>query len=338
MQVRLAALTTAWLMRPAEAEPVATPTVTVAGYIETFYQLHFQNPDNRLTNLRGFDNRSRTFTLSNVALDVLGTSGRVSTRIVLQVGHTPSTYYLAEPRSPGAIGANASDSELWKYVQAATFAVRAPRETTIEAGLFPSPIGPEVLPVKDNWNWSRSNLFFGLPFYHAGFTVSRPLASAWSGKLHVYNGWNSVVDNNGYPSVAVSAAYAGDGTTAQLLYFGGVERSRGAAEGNGWRHLLDAYAQHRLTDTVVVAAHADAGIEPNDVGTSWWIAGAIATRLELHDTGLRRAARRLLLRTYGWSRCDLLARRVDRVGDRNARRSADRQRVRAVRIPTRPCF
>ncbi len=32
----------------------------------------------------------------------------------------------------------------------------------------------------------------------------------WTGKLYLYNGWNSVVDNNGDPSVGVSAAYSSD--------------------------------------------------------------------------------------------------------------------------------
>ena len=79
----------------------APASVTIGGYVEVFYQLHAQNPANRITNLRGFDNRSRTFTLSNVALDAKGERGPVAARIVLQVGATPSTYYLSEPASAG---------------------------------------------------------------------------------------------------------------------------------------------------------------------------------------------------------------------------------------------
>jgi hypothetical protein len=133
--------------RPA-AEPSASPgpTITVGGYLEMYYQAHFQNPANRLTNLRGFDNRSRTFTLSNVALDVNGETGPVTARVILQVGPTGSTYYLAEPVSAGSGSVNASNGELWKYVQQATVTAKAPGELTIEAGLFPSPIGPEVCP------------------------------------------------------------------------------------------------------------------------------------------------------------------------------------------------
>jgi hypothetical protein len=268
---------------PAEANQPDEVKLTVAGYLEMYYQAHFQDPSNRITNLRGYDNRSRGFTLSNVAVDLKGEKGPVTGRIILQLGHTPSTVYLVEPVSPGTGSVNTSSGELWKYLQAATVTVKGPSDTTIEAGLFTSPIGIEVFPIKDNWNWSRSNLFFGLPFYHTGIHVARPLGGGWTGKLHVYNGWNNVVDGNGYPSVAVSAGYSSASTTAQLLYFGGVERPTGAAEGKPWRHLFDALVQYAVTSDVSVAAQVDAGFEPNDLGTSSWVAAALYVKLALSD-------------------------------------------------------
>src|SRR5262249_14863903 len=111
--------------------------------------------------------------------------------------------------------------------------------------------------------------------------ISHPLASGWIGKLHVYNGWNSVVDNNGIPSAALSAAYSSAKTTAQLLYFGGVERPDGAPEGKAWRHLFDALVQTAITDPLSIAAQGDAGFEPNDIGTSWWVGGAAYAKLQL---------------------------------------------------------
>jgi hypothetical protein len=272
-----------WLMlliaTPAHADEAAT--ITLGGYLEAYYQLQAQNAENRITNLRGFDNRSRTFTLSNVVLDGKGERGPVSARVALQIGHTPSTYYLAEPSLGGTASVNATSSELWKYVQTATVAVKAPREFVVEAGLFPSPIGPEVIPVKDNWNWSRSTLFFGLPFYHTGATVSRALGCGWTGKLHIYNGWNSVTDNNRTPSIAVSASYANGDSLAQVLYFGGVERPANALEGQPWRHLVDAYVQHPLTTRLTVLAHGDAGTERGRLGRSWWLAGALSAKVTL---------------------------------------------------------
>jgi hypothetical protein len=246
-----------------EPDEPAAPAVelSVGGYVEAYYQAHFQNPSNHVTTLRGFDSRDRMFTLSNVALDVKGTRGPVTAHVTLQVGAAPTIYYGAEQQ--------------WKYIQQATLAYTAGSGLVVDAGLFPSPVGAEVIPIKDNWNWSRSDLFFGLPFYHTGVRAAYPLGHGWTGMIHVYNGWNSVEDNNPYPSVGVSAAYASDKVTGQVLYFGGIERPTGAPEGKAWRHLLDAYATISVTDQVSVLVHADGGVEPNDLGTSGWFAAAL---------------------------------------------------------------
>jgi len=240
--------------------------VVVGGYVEAFYQWHAQNPETRITNLRGFDARSRMFTLANVALDVKATTGPVTVRVIGQTGLTPQIYYAAEPED---------GAETWQHLQQATITAALPHELTVEAGLFPSPIGPEVFAVKDNWSFSRSNLFFGLPFYHTGARVSRPLGGGVTATLAVYNGWNSIIDNNDTPSVAASLAYAREGTTAQVLYFGGIERD------DTWRHLFDAYVQHAITDRVSVLAQANAGVEPGDLGTASWVAGALYGKLVL---------------------------------------------------------
>ena len=106
-----------------ESQPIAK--VTLAGYVETYYQLNFRTPSNHITNLRGFDNRDRTFTLSNVALDGKAERGPLAAHLILQIGSTPSTYYLAEPVLAGTNTVNATGPELWKYVQQATLAYTA---------------------------------------------------------------------------------------------------------------------------------------------------------------------------------------------------------------------
>lgn len=274
----------------AQAAPDDARSVTVGGYLEGYYQLSVQNPSNRLTNERGYDNRSRTFTLQNAAIDVKGETGAFSEHLVLQIGHTPSTYYLAEPTSMGTSSVDTSNGALWKYIQTATVTAKAPRDVSITAGLFLSPIGIETIAVKDDWNWSRSNLTFGLPNYLTGAMAAHSLGGHWTGKLGVVNGWNSVVDDNGYPSVLALAAYADKPTTAQILYLGGIERPTGAPEGQPWRSLFDVIAQTAVTDTIEVAAEVDAGFESGDLGTSWWTAGAGYVRLAL-DSELYVAAR-----------------------------------------------
>src|SRR5688572_24063792 len=131
MRLAISHLFLAAAVRLAAAQPDATesssaPKLSIGGYLEAYYQVHFQNPSNRITNLRGFDNRSRTFTLSNVALDLKGQKGPITTRITLQIGHTPSSYYLVEPASLGTPSVDTSTGELWKYLQAANITATLP--------------------------------------------------------------------------------------------------------------------------------------------------------------------------------------------------------------------
>lgn len=280
------------------AEPAATkPALALTGLVESYYQWNFNDPSSGITNARGFDNRHNSFTLSNVALDAQFDDGALLGRLTLQVGAAPSTYYLAEPALPGSGAANASGPELWKYVQQAYAGyrfefpalarlapARADRGLSVTAGLFLSPIGPESLAVRDNWTWSRSNLFFGLPFYHAGVRAQAPVSEHLQLTVAVTNGWNDVVDNNDDKSLWAQLLYSDATRTASLLAFTGVERPTGAAEGRAFRHLLDAHLTWHLSPALSVLLHGNAGLEPNDFGTSRWIAGALAARLALCPT------------------------------------------------------
>lgn len=269
---------------PTPARPPTSP-FTLGGYAEVFYQWNFNNPSNGITNFRGFDNRHNTFTLSNVALDAQWDHDDLLGRVTLQVGHTPSTYYLSEPVAAGASGANASDAELWKYIQQAYAGYRFGfgRGLTVTAGLFLSPIGPESMAVHDSWNWSRANLFFGLPFYHTGVRATSALSDDWEVTLAGYNGWNSVVDNNDEKSLSAQLTYTQPVVALSVLYFGGVERARGAVEGRAWRHLFDAHATWNPKPWLSLLAHANGGFEPNQVGVSHWAAGALYARFRVSE-------------------------------------------------------
>jgi len=263
-------------------------SLTLSGYAEMFYQWNFNNPSNGITNFRGFDNRHNSFTISNAVIDAMGTLGpirghSVSAHVALQIGHTPETYYLAEPISVGAAGAGSTGPPVWKFIQQANMSYRAPlgRGLLIEGGIFLSPIGPEGMAVKDQWNWSRSNLFFGLPFYHTGVRISYGFTDRINVSLAAYNGWNSVVDNNAQKSIAAQLTYSiTDKLTYQVLYFTGVERPTGAPEGKPWRHLFDSYLAWYPLKWLSLLGHADAGFEPNAFGTSWWAAGALYARFQ----------------------------------------------------------
>ncbi|HKQ71185.1 MAG TPA: outer membrane beta-barrel protein, partial [Polyangiaceae bacterium] len=137
-----------------------TPKVLPMGYVEAYYAYNFARPSNGITNYRGYDNRSNTFSITNAAIGAGWDAGDVTGRVVLQVGSAASTEYLGEPALAGTSSVNATGPDLWRFIQEAYVGSKVPhvRDFVLQAGVFLAPVGCESFAVKDNWNWSRSNL------------------------------------------------------------------------------------------------------------------------------------------------------------------------------------
>jgi hypothetical protein len=261
------------------AEPESALKVSPTGYIEAYYAYNFNHPSNGITNYRGYDNRHNTFTLQNAALGASFEAGRVGGKVMLQIGSVSSTYYSGEPTVPGAGGANGSSPALWRYLQEAYVTYKARCGVLVTAGVMASPIGMQSFAVKDQWAWSRSNLGYALPKYHTGVKATYELTERLSATVGVFNGWNSILDDNDGKSVEGHVTYrVPDRLLVQVLYFGGVERPAGAPEGQYWRHHFDAVGQVELTSWLQARAQADYGFEPNRFGTASWAAGELALR------------------------------------------------------------
>lgn len=287
--------------RAEAAEPTAPPKVVPGGYVEAYYAYNFGRPSNGITNFRAFDNRHATATLSNAVVSVEGTASRFLARAALQSGSTGETYYAAEPSRPGADGAAAGGPAVFKHVQEAYARFRA-SDVDVEAGLYLSPIGPESMAIKDTWLWSRSNLFYGLPFYHTGARVKLRPTTSTRLRVGVLNGWNSVVDNNDTPSVSAKATIdLSKAVSLDVHYLGGIERGPGAAEGPAWRNLVDTYMTWKPAERLDVIVNGDLGFEPNRLGLAGWAAGALFARFAIRpnlfvaarsDLVMEKAARR----------------------------------------------
>ncbi|MGE5186867.1 MAG: outer membrane beta-barrel protein, partial [Acidobacteriota bacterium] len=224
---------------------------------------NFREPSNGVTNLRGFDDRHASFTLQNAVVEATWTKGVVSGRIALQVGDEPGAFYAFEPSQAPSGTAPATGPTEWRHIQEAWVAWKLPcYRLELSGGIFLSPIGAETPIVRDAWNWSRSNLFYFLPYYHAGVRAKHDIGdSGWSVTAALYNGWNNAIDDNDSPSIDVIARYEKGDWSGQVQYFGGIERSPDAPEGQPWRHLFDAYVQGPIVDKLSFIVQADAGFE-----------------------------------------------------------------------------
>jgi len=252
----------------------------LGGYVEMYDAWNFNEPANGVTNLRGFDFRHASLTLQNAVLDATWKKGPVSGRAALQFGDEPDAYYQAEPSQPATGTAPASTASEWRHIQEAWAAWMPCDQLELAGGLFLSPIGPEVVQTKDNWNWSRSNLFFMLPYFHAGVRAKHALGDSGLSVIGaVYNGWNNAVDENRSPAFDAIVAYQKGDWTAQVQYFAGIQRRDGGPDVQHWRHLFDAYVQGPVPgiDHLSFIVHGDGGFEraaPGATDRPQWIAGA----------------------------------------------------------------
>ncbi len=259
--------------------------VTLSGYAEAHYGYDFNAPKGGMSLMRAFDQRSNTFTVDNAVLDVAWQKGPVQGRVGLQVGTTPASYYRPESTLPGT-GLNAASSgSLWQNIQQAWIGYKVNESGSIfvQAGIFLSPIGPEVIQVKDNWNWSRSDLFAVLPAYHAGVKFNWQATQAFAVIAMVCNGWNAAVDNNDGKSVVLQALWTTEKVQAGVLYMGGNERNMDAKEGAPWRNLGDAWLTWQVAERFWLMGHVNGGEEQTNQGTATWFGAALYAKAQLAE-------------------------------------------------------
>jgi hypothetical protein len=270
----LAAEATLTAQPAATPEPPATPaadppTIDVTGYVDTYYLYAFNGVDPAL---RSFDVQHDAFSLSlaDVAFAKGVTSdSRVGFRAELAFGKTADLIGAYEPEDSPEIG---------KHILQAYASVLAGSKLQFDAGKFLTPLGAEVVPSQDNWNYSRSVLFgYAIPFYHLGVRATLPVSEKLSLGGYLVNGWNNSSEIGGdFPVVGVSATVkAGSKLTWVANYMGGKE-----ADGGDTRHIFDTTVTVNATEKLSLMGNFDHGQEGD---TSWWGVAAYA-RLQMRPS------------------------------------------------------
>jgi hypothetical protein len=256
----------------------------IGGYAEVYYSWNFAKPENQITANRWLDEKHNTFTLATVALDLAAQKGPFHGKVTLMFGPTADRWYFegTQIKEDGvALSPAGYSNETWKHIQTAYVGYKAPigAGLTIQAGLFPTQVGYEGAAVKDNWNWSRSNLFNFLPFFHVGGRISYPVTDSLALSAAVYNGYNQTTDLNGRKTLSLQASYLGANYFVNLLYMGGDERPRGDGE-KVWRNMFDLVTQYDPFRWWSLALHADTGFEESNAGNHFWFAAGLYTRFK----------------------------------------------------------
>lgn len=218
--------------------------VKVDGAVEASYTYNDKRPRSSRNSLRGFDQRHDAGTLNQVQIRAQKEAtddSPVGFGLRLNAGSDANVFQSREDMIEDNF-----------EVQEAYGAFRLPfgRGVTVKAGKLPSPVGAEVIEMRDNYNISRGFLF-GLfqPATVTGVRVEAPVTDTVAVSAGVIRGWDVAwEDNNSAASVEAKVSYTPtDKTSLSAAVVTGPEQDR---NNSNQRTLLDVVLNHRFSDTV----------------------------------------------------------------------------------------
>jgi hypothetical protein len=136
----------------------------------------------------------------------------------------------------------------------------------IDAGKFVTPVGAEVIETNQNWNYSRSLLFYyAIPYYHVGARAKYTFNDKWSLTALAVNGFNNILDINSGKTGGLSLGWnATKKLTITQGYLGGPQQS---GNSSAWTHVSDTVVQYNYTAKLALQANVDYGREEKWVVT-----------------------------------------------------------------------
>lgn len=184
---------------------------------------------------------------------------------------------------------NRAMDEVSKHVGQAVISYRKEGSAFFfDAGKMYSHIGLETVKAKDNFNYSRTVLFsYGMPFWHTGLRVGYDIApEKLQASLFVYNGWNSIYDNNHEKTLGGQVKYIPNPSLTILYnYIGGAERTDSQTDRKTVHEVNGSWT---VSSSLTLAADALWGMERNVQVNSWatnaqWYGGLIAAKYLLNE-------------------------------------------------------
>ncbi len=241
--------------------------IHVSGFVDAYYSYNFNNPgdapytgaprQNGIGGLRNFDTYNDQFALSLAELVFSKDAAPVGFRVDLDYGTTTELVHCSAVSCPGG-----ATEEPFKDIQQAYISWKPSSMWTIEAGKFVTHMGFEVIESKDNWNYSRSNLFaYAIPYYHSGIRITHAHENFWL-TGYIYNGWNNVVENNAGKTFGATLGLTPvKGLSIIQNWIGGPEPG-----GIQYKHVLDSIVTFSPVDMLSFALNYDYGWQKTDGG------------------------------------------------------------------------
>jgi hypothetical protein len=228
---------------------------TLNGLVDGYYNYNFNTPATHTTPLHLFDNAANQFGLNLIEVGLVKTpaaDSRLGYNVTLGFGNAMNVVNSSDPAGLGFA----------QYLKEGYLSYLAPvgKGLQFDFGKFVTPNGAEVIESNQNWNYSRSVLFYyAIPFYHMGLRAKYTFNDKFALTGYVVNGWNNLTEPYGTGKTGgLSLAWTPNKKFSFTeTWMGGPGAT--TADPKTWRNLLDTVAQYNLTSKATLMANVDYG-------------------------------------------------------------------------------
>ncbi len=167
-----------------------------------------------------------------------------------------------------------------------TYSPKNIKGLTFDFGKLPTHVGLEMMKAKDNWQYSRATTFgFGGPFWHTGLHVGYATSPFATVNFYLYNGWNSIYDNNDAKTFGTQLRFApSDNLVIVYNLIAGAEQP---GNSQNYKMVNEANVTYTPNTKLAIAADFLTGSEQgvlSDGGTAFWHSATLATRHQITPT------------------------------------------------------
>jgi len=239
--------------------------IQVSGTLDIYYSWNMNFPANHLNTTHDFDAYNSSLLLNLAELGLSKDPNPVGFEIDGGVGDLYKLISTEEPNGP-----------LSNFLQMfVSYRFKRAHALQVDFGKFQTSAGIESAETLSGWNYSRSLLFvYAQPNYHFGLRSEMPLGSHLKVGLQLVNGWNHVLDVNGWRTIAATSELTFKRWSLFQDYYYGPENISGVLRPRG---LYDVTLIARATDDLKLDVNVDVGYQRTSVNAATWygIAGSI---------------------------------------------------------------
>ncbi|MDO1451469.1 outer membrane beta-barrel protein [Rhodocytophaga aerolata] len=179
-----------------QTEEIATPKVTVGGYVDTYFGYDLSRPASKDRPYFVSSARHNEFTINLAFVDVKYNGERVRGAFKPAIGTYMAANYAAEPA-------------MFRNILEANVGIKLfkTKDIWLDAGVFVSPFTNESPVSMDQLAYTRSYAPEYVPYYISGLKLTTPLSEKLTAYVYLLNGWQNIVENNQGKSGALQLEY-----------------------------------------------------------------------------------------------------------------------------------